>query len=99
MDLNRICYILMASLLDRYDSKNWLRSWVQIPPGPLLFVLEIRHYFEVDFGYCRTDSAAMPMPYPAVSLLLNRFLQEKVVLQLRCGLFFLHILSSLHYLV
>jgi hypothetical protein len=43
-----------------------LRSWVQIPPGPLLSVLEIRYCFELDFGKCRTNSAAMPMPYPTV---------------------------------
>jgi hypothetical protein len=38
-----------------------LRSWVQIPPGPFLSVLEIRYYFEIVFGYCRTNSAAMPL--------------------------------------
>jgi hypothetical protein len=27
-----------------------LRSWVQIPPGPFLSVLEIRYYFEINFG-------------------------------------------------
>ena len=46
--------------------QHGLRSWVQIPPCPLLTVLEIRYCFEFIFSYCRTDSAAMPMPYPPV---------------------------------
>jgi hypothetical protein len=49
-DLNSICFVLMASLLDRYDSKNWLRSWVQIPPGPFLSVRELRYYLELVFS-------------------------------------------------
>lgn len=32
----------------------------------------------------------------SLSFSFNQFLQEKVVLELRCGLSFLHILSSLH---
>ena len=40
-----------------------LRSWVQLPPGPFLSVVQIRHYFELDFNNCRTNSAAMPMSY------------------------------------
>jgi hypothetical protein len=43
-----------------------LRSWVQIPPGPFLSVVQIRYCSEIDFNNCRTNSAAMPMPYPTV---------------------------------
>jgi hypothetical protein len=35
-------YISIASILDRNDLSQ-LRSWVQIPPGPLFTVLEIRY--------------------------------------------------------
>ena len=35
-----------------------LRSWVQIPPGPLLLVLEIRYCFKRDFNDCRTNPQA-----------------------------------------
>jgi hypothetical protein len=45
---------------------SWLRSWVQIPPGPLFTALEIRYCFEIDFNDCRTKLAAMPMPYPPI---------------------------------
>ena len=35
-----------------------LRSWVQIPPGPLFPVVQIRYWFELVFGYCPTKSLA-----------------------------------------
>ena len=41
-------------------------SWVQIPPGPFLFVLEIRYCFESNLDECRTKDLAMSMPYPTV---------------------------------
>src|SRR5919106_1814321 len=41
--------------------KSWLRSWVQLPPGPYLPVLELRYYFEFDFNNCRTNLAAIPI--------------------------------------
>ena len=34
-----------------------LRSWVQIPPGPLFPVVQLRYCFEFIFGKCRTNSA------------------------------------------
>jgi hypothetical protein len=34
-----------------------LRSWVQIPPGPLFTVVQLRHCFEFNFGKCRTKSS------------------------------------------
>jgi hypothetical protein len=43
-----------------------LRSWVQIPPGPLLSVLELRYGLSSILDDCRTNIAAMPMPYPTV---------------------------------
>ena len=33
-----------------------LRSWVQIPPGPLLPVVQIRHCFELVSKSCRTKT-------------------------------------------
>jgi hypothetical protein len=42
--------------------KNWLGnywSWVQLPPGPFLSVVQLRYWFEFDFGDWRTNSAAM----------------------------------------
>jgi hypothetical protein len=36
-----------------------LRPWVPLPPGPFLSARELRHYFELIIGSCRTDSAAM----------------------------------------
>ena len=43
-----------------------LRSWVPLPPGPFLPVIELRQCFELDFNNCQTKpSAAMPMPYPS----------------------------------
>ena len=38
-----------------------LRSWVQIPPGPLLTVLELRYYFELVLGSCRTIPIEVPL--------------------------------------
>jgi hypothetical protein len=35
-----------------------LRLWVQIPPGPHFPVVQLRYYFELILGDCRTDSAA-----------------------------------------
>jgi hypothetical protein len=31
-----------------------LRSWVQIPPGPFLSVVQLRYYFEFNLDNCRT---------------------------------------------
>jgi hypothetical protein len=62
--LNRVR--LISFLLDRNDLESWLRSWVQLPPGPFLTALEIRYCFELIFSGWRTNSAAMPMPYPTV---------------------------------
>jgi hypothetical protein len=39
-----------------------LRSWVQIPPGPPLSVLEIRHWFEFILDNCRTNLAEISYP-------------------------------------
>jgi hypothetical protein len=36
-----------------------LRSWVQIPPGPFLPVVQLRYWFEIVFDNCRTNSTAM----------------------------------------
>jgi hypothetical protein len=38
-----------------------LRSWVQIPPGPFLTVVQIRYCYELYFNNCRTKSLAMPI--------------------------------------
>jgi hypothetical protein len=38
-----------------------MRSWVQLPPGPLLPVVQLRHWFEFNLDNCRTNSAAMPI--------------------------------------
>jgi len=44
-----------------------LRSWIQIiPPGPLIFVTELRYWIKLVSSYCRTKSLAKPMPYPTV---------------------------------
>jgi hypothetical protein len=60
-DLNeRASFQLTA---DKATIECWLRSWVQLPPGPFLTVVQIRHYFELDFNNCRTNIAAMPMSY------------------------------------
>jgi hypothetical protein len=53
-----------AAPLDKDSSpflESWLRSWVQIPPGPFLSVLEIRYCFELILMSWRTNSAAMPL--------------------------------------
>ena len=53
----------------RYKSllrPSLLRSWVQLPPGPFLSVVQLRYYFELISWRCRTKSTAMPMPYPPV---------------------------------
>ena len=36
-----------------------LRSWVQIPPGPLLSVVQVRYWFELILNTWRTNSAAI----------------------------------------
>ena len=33
----------------------------KIPPGPFLSARELRYYFELVLGYCRTNPAAMPI--------------------------------------
>ena len=38
-----------------------MRSWVPLPPGPFLSVVQLRHYFEFNLDNCRTNSAAMPI--------------------------------------
>jgi hypothetical protein len=40
-----------------------LRSWVQIPPGPFLSVVQLRYWIEFILDYWRTNSAAMPPSY------------------------------------
>jgi hypothetical protein len=35
-----------------FDYPNWLRSWVQIPPGPSFPVVQIRYWFEVILIIC-----------------------------------------------
>ena len=35
-------------------NESCLRSWVQLPPGPFLPVVQLRYCFELDFGDCRT---------------------------------------------
>ena len=32
-----------------------IRSWVQLPPGPLLPVVQLRHWFEFNLDNCRTN--------------------------------------------
>jgi hypothetical protein len=55
--------ISSLSLLDRRQKEShfqgWLRSWVQIPPGPLLSVVQIRYYFERILDNCRTNPATL----------------------------------------
>ena len=46
---------------------DWLRSWVQLPPGPFLPVVQLRYCFELDFGKCRTKSLAL-----LTTLLINK---------------------------
>jgi hypothetical protein len=36
-----------------------LRSWVQLPPGPFLSVVQLRYYFEFNLDNCRTILPAM----------------------------------------
>ncbi len=38
-----------------------MRSWVPLPPGPSLSVVQLRYYFEFNIDNCRTNSAAIPM--------------------------------------
>src|SRR5687767_5632780 len=38
-----------------------MRSWVPLPPGPFLSVVQLRYYFEFNLDNCRTNSAAMPI--------------------------------------
>jgi hypothetical protein len=59
-DLNRICYILIASLLDRYDSKNWLRSWVQIHIIHLCESGKLRYRIEIVLDNCRQNLLSIP---------------------------------------
>jgi hypothetical protein len=54
----------IAFFLKQAALEYWLGSWVQIPPGPFLSVVQIRYYLELVLSSCRTNSAAMPMPYP-----------------------------------
>lgn len=50
-----------------------LRSWVQIiSPGPLLYVMELRYYFEFIFWYCWTNSHKMPWELLFWSLLPDK---------------------------
>ena len=48
-----------------------LRSWVQLPPGPFLSARELRYYFELIFGGCRTK-------------FLMHLINERVNLMLLC---------------
>ena len=56
----------ISTIAKQLQKASWLRSWVQIPPGPFLSVLEIRYYFEFILDNCRTNSAAMPMVFLAL---------------------------------
>jgi hypothetical protein len=64
-DLNCSCSMLLYEKIER-ENADLLRSWVQIPPGPLFTVLEIRYCSEIDFDDRPTETLAMPMPYPTV---------------------------------
>ena len=35
-----------------------LRSWVQLPPGPFLPVVQLRYWIELDFNNCRTKTSS-----------------------------------------
>jgi hypothetical protein len=45
--------------LENGEHADWLRSWVQLPPGPLFSARELRHYFELDINNCWTIPVAM----------------------------------------
>jgi hypothetical protein len=38
------------------NQSDWLRSWVQIPPGPSFPVVQIRYWFEIILGCVFFDS-------------------------------------------
>jgi hypothetical protein len=38
-----------------------MRSWVQLPPGPFLSVVQLWYYSEFNIDNCRTNSTAMPI--------------------------------------
>ncbi|MGE5662273.1 MAG: hypothetical protein ACM3X1_08500 [Ignavibacteriales bacterium] len=40
----------------------YLRSWVQLPPGPFLSTREPRYQNRLVLGSCRTNPATMPVP-------------------------------------
>ncbi|MDQ3851882.1 MAG: hypothetical protein M3299_03495, partial [Thermoproteota archaeon] len=44
------CY----SYLKGYSTHIELRSWVQIPPGPLFPVVQLRYWIEIVLGNCPT---------------------------------------------
>jgi hypothetical protein len=46
--LNKILISYSWYPLDRWSwfKKKWLRSWVQLPPGPFLTVVQLWYYFE-----------------------------------------------------
>jgi hypothetical protein len=37
-------------LVGAAKNASWLRSWVQIPPGPLFTVVQLRYCFELDLS-------------------------------------------------
>jgi hypothetical protein len=49
--------------LDRHGLRKQLRSWVQIPPGPFLSVVQLRYYFELMLGDCETKTLVTPVQY------------------------------------
>jgi hypothetical protein len=54
-------------LNDKIKDAEWLRSWVQLPPGPFLSVMKVRHWFEFNLDNCRTNPAATLMLHPILS--------------------------------
>jgi hypothetical protein len=56
--LSAIIFMFSSPKPEKYN-RALLRSWVQIiPPGPLYHSSELRHYFELILGSCRTKSLA-----------------------------------------
>jgi hypothetical protein len=51
-------------VIKSYIGKGWLRSsWVPLPPSPFLLFWLSMVLDGACFGSCRTNSAAMPMPF------------------------------------
>ena len=63
-----------------------LRSWVQIPPGPSFPVVQLRYWFKLIFDECRTNSTAMPMPYPTLRKRWGSLAKDKRTINLNVNL-------------